>query len=149
MNNIVLSLVCVISVTFLVPSASTAQPKDGGAKQTGSMPTMASCIEHCQKCSNVCEKTLAYCKKKGGSHAEKKHLNILEDCIAACNLSAGYMSRKSDNHMASCGFCAEICKACANDCQQFKDDKQMKECADECLRCLDSCTKMSKMVMGN
>lgn len=149
MNKIVLGVTCVLGVLCFVPSAVTAQPKDGGPKQISVMPTMASCTEQCRKCDKVCETTLAYCRKKGGKHAEVKSISRLEDCIASCKLSADYMSRKSENHMKSCGFCAEICRSCAETCEQFKDDKQMKECAEECRRCLDSCTKMSKMDMSH
>lgn len=147
MNNIVLIVGCILSMLCFGTSIVGAQPKDG-TKQASAMPTMASCIEECKKCKKICETTLAYCKKKGGKHAEAKHINVLKDCIASCNLSADYMTRNSANHMKSCGFCAEICKACAESCEEFKDDKQMKECAEECRRCAESCTKMSKMDMS-
>lgn len=112
--------------------------------QTGA-PTMESCKAVCRSCQTVCEKTLAYCKKKGGKHTEAKHLDTLKDCITACKTSADFLSRKSANHMKSCAFCAEICRACAASCEAFGDDKQMKDCAAECRKCAESCEKMSKM----
>lgn len=105
--------------------------------------TMKSCDAECKKCQQVCEETLAYCKKKGGKHAEKAHLTALEDCIQGCKLSDNFMERQSAKHVKACGFCAEVCKSCAESCDQFKDDKQMAKCAEECRKCADSCTKMS------
>ncbi len=122
-------------------------PSVVSAKDEASHPTMKSCIEECKRCQKVCEETLAYCKKKGGKHAGKAHLNVIQDCIQSCKLSADYMTRESANHMQSCGFCAEICKACAETCEQFKGDKQMEKCAQECRKCAESCEKMSSHKM--
>lgn len=106
--------------------------------------SMQACLDQCRKCHSVCEKTLAYCQKKGGKYADAKHVNIMKDCILACKTSADFLSRNSELHNFSCGFCAAICRACAKSCETFKDDKQMKECADECNRCSSSCEKMCK-----
>lgn len=110
------------------------------------MPTMASCEQTCRSCKKVCQDTLKYCQKKGGKHADAKHINTLKDCINACQTSADALSRKSALHTKSCGFCAEICRACAASCDAFKDDKQMIACANECRKCAESCEKMSKMI---
>jgi hypothetical protein len=106
---------------------------------------MEACEAQCKKCQKVCEATLVYCQKKGGKHAEAKHINTLKDCILSCKTSADYLSRNSANHMKSCGFCAAICKVCAESCEAFTDDKKMKDCAAECRKCAESCEKMSNM----
>lgn len=115
------------------------------AEKASETMSMESCEEVCKKCQKVCENTLAYCEKKGGKHADAKHLDLLKDCITACKTSADFLSRKSDNHTKSCAFCAEICKLCALSCESFEDDKQMKECGAECRRCESSCAKMAEM----
>ncbi len=105
--------------------------------------TAESCASTCRNCQKVCEETLAYCKEKGGRHTDTKHINLLEDCITACQTSVYFLSRKSENHMKSCAFCAEICNACADSCDAMADDEQMKKCADECRKCAQSCEKMA------
>jgi hypothetical protein len=104
----------------------------------------AACIKECHTCGQVCAKTLAYCKKKGGAHADRKHLSALEDCVSACKLSEDFMKRGSDLMKKSCALCEEVCRKCAETCDTFKDDAQMKACAEECRKCADSCKKMQE-----
>ncbi len=130
---------------FAFSSNTSISAQTGTNTQNATMPSMESCEAVCRKCQKVCEKTLAYCRKKGGKHAENKHLDTLRDCIAACKMSAEFLSRNSANHAKSCGFCADICKLCAESCESFGDDKQMKDCAAECRKCVESCEKMSNM----
>ncbi len=102
-----------------------------------------SCQSACSTCAAKCEKTLAYCKKKGGKHLEKTHINALKDCIATCKMSDDFMTRGSAMMNKACEICKEACLKCAEACETFKGDKAMKECADECRKCAASCEKMS------
>lgn len=140
-------VLCTLMIGLFALFASpniTIQPASAQAKSTA--VTMDSCLATCRKCQKMCENTLSYCKKKGGKHAEAKHINTLKDCIQACKTSADYLSRNSQNHDKSCGFCAEICKICAKSCETMPEDKQMKACAAECRTCAESCEKMSNMM---
>jgi len=130
---------------FALCASSTITVLPASAQAKSAPVTMESCLATCRKCQKVCENTLAYCKKKGGKHAEAKHINVLKDCIQACKTSADFLSRNSENHGKSCGLCAEICKLCAQSCEAMSDDKQMKDCAAECRKCAESCDKMASM----
>jgi hypothetical protein len=124
------------------PDLAFAAPEESSAK----VVTMDSCLQECRKCFKICEQTLAYCQTKGGKHADKAHLKTLKDCIAACKLSADFLSRGSQNHAKSCEFCAEICRACATSCDSFSNDKKMKDCAAACRQCAESCEAMVKQM---
>lgn len=102
------------------------------------------CIKECNSCAAMCKDTLAYCKKKGGSHVEKKHITALEDCIATCKISEDFMKRGSDLMKKTCALCEEACRKCAESCDTFKDDPKMKACAEKCRKCADSCKKMQE-----
>ncbi len=104
----------------------------------------AACMQTCNSCAEICEKTLAYCKKQGGKHAEASHINALKDCIATCKISEDFMKRGSSLMNKTSALCEEACRKCAEACDTFKDDKVMKDCADECRKCADSCKKMQE-----
>lgn len=104
----------------------------------------AACMKECNTCAAKCEDTIAYCKKKGGSHVEAKHIAALEDCVIACKNSETFMKRGSSLMNKACALCEEACRKCAETCDTFKDDKVMKDCADECRKCADSCKKMQE-----
>jgi hypothetical protein len=104
---------------------------------------MQQCIQNCTSCRAACLKTLAYCRKKGGKHAERNHLRILQDSAEICQTSEGFMRRGSEFHPRTCGLCAEVCDACAKSCEQFPNDAQMKACAAACRRCGKSCHTMA------
>jgi hypothetical protein len=107
-------------------------------------PKMQKCIDDCSKCSQSCVMTIAHCLKEGGMHSEPQHINLLKDCAEVCKLSEGYMLRQSENHMAACGLCAEICIKCAKDCEEMAhNDVQMMSCAEDCRRCAESCKVMA------
>lgn len=141
MKRVVLLLSVMIGLFAVSVTSTIVSALPAGAQHMN----MDACEATCRKCQKVCEETLAYCKKKGGKHAEAKHINTLKDCILSCKTSADFLSRNSANHMKSCGFCASICKVCAESCDTFADDKKMKDCADECRKCAESCEKMSNM----
>ncbi len=98
---------------------------------------------HCTKCKSVCEDTLKYCKKKGGKHADQKHINALKDCIKACDFTSDLGSRNSALHAKAAAVCAEACNTCAASCEAF-DDKKMKDCAAECRACAKMCASDDK-----
>lgn len=106
--------------------------------------TMQECIDNCTNCAQVCREALEYCREKGGDHADPKHLNLLEDCIKICELSANFMERESDNHTDVCGVCSRICEKCAEACEAMADgDEMMQKCADACRKCAESCRAMA------
>ena len=111
------------------------------------MPSaMQECIKNCLECYQICSHVAEHCLKKGGKHADPKHIKLLEDCAKICNLSADFMLRRSEFHTSTCGACAEVCNACAESCEALaSDDPMMKACAEACKKCASSCSSMAKM----
>jgi hypothetical protein len=143
MKRFMVLIIAVAMGIFAVSAGGPITCPQAIAQKSDAPVTMESCQTQCRNCQKICEKTLAYCQKKGGKHAEAKHINTLKDCITACKTSADFLNRKSERHAKSCAFCAEICRACAVSCETFKGDKQMQDCAAECRRCAESCDKMA------
>jgi hypothetical protein len=104
---------------------------------------MQAAIEQCEKCHDVCTRTLTHCLDQGNRQADTKHISALLDCIEFCATCASFMLRDSPAHRRVCGICAEVCDACAVSCERFPDDKAVNECAKECRRCADSCWRMA------
>lgn len=76
----------------------------------------------------------------GGEHASAKHINLLMDCAAVCQLAINLVARGSDNSQAVMKLCAEISHRCADECEAMADgDQQMLECAEACRRCAEAC----------
>ena len=134
--TIVAMLVMVLSGLSLAQGVNAQGGKESAAKS----PT---CTTDCKACADVCEKTIAYCTKQGGKHAEASHINAIKDCASACRLSQQVMEHGSGLMSKACGLCREACLKCAESCDAFKDDKTMKACADECRKCAKSCEKMA------
>jgi hypothetical protein len=114
-----------------------------GAALAAPANPMQQCTQNCVACRTACLKTLAYCRKKGGKHAERDHLRLLQDCAESCQSSVSFMRRGSVFHAQTCGLCAEVCNRCAESCEQFPNDAQMKACAAACRRCGKSCQAMA------
>lgn len=100
------------------------------------------CIENCLECYRVCAETITYCLTRGGDHAEVKHIQLLMDCTALCQISADFMIRGSSCSPDLCKVCADVCGRCADDCERFVDDDQMQACADVCRKCAAACREM-------
>lgn len=111
------------------------------------MPSsMQTCIQNCLDCYQVCSHLVEHCLQKGGTHADSKHIKLLEDCSRICNLSADFMIRHSELHASTCRACADVCIACAESCEKMKgSDEMMKACAEACRKCAASCEQMSKI----
>jgi hypothetical protein len=105
---------------------------------------MQAAIEQCEKCHDLCVRTLMYCIAQGGRHAEKNHIRTLLDCIDLCAVCASVMLRDSPAHRHMCEICAEVCDACVESCEQFAGDAAMIDCARECRRCAESCRAMAR-----
>jgi hypothetical protein len=103
---------------------------------------MLACIETCDECRRCCLATLSHCLEMGGEHAISAHIQLLLDCAEACQASANFMSRGSDQHADACAFCAEVCEACAESCEALGGE-EMKKCAEVCRRCAQSCRQMA------
>ena len=106
------------------------------------------CIDNCQQCHEICLRTVSYCLRKGGRHAEASHIRVMLDCAEICETSANFMIRGSDLHRLTCGACAEVCERCAEDCERMADDETMRRCAETCRRCADSCNQMAGHAMA-
>jgi len=104
---------------------------------------MQSAIEQCEKCHDVCMRTVTHCLDQGNSLAETDHIRALLDCIDFCATCVSFMLRDSPAHRRVCEICAEVCDACAVSCERFADDRVVTECAKECRRCAESCRKMA------
>src|SRR5262249_31060899 len=85
------------------------------------------CSSRCQKCHDMCVKTLAQLEKKGGKSADPARINLIKDCIKICQLNADFAKRKSANGAAADKLCADICKKCAESCAELKD-KSLDAC---------------------
>jgi hypothetical protein len=105
---------------------------------------MTQCIHDCRDCQDSCARTVQHCLRKGGMHAEVRHIRLLSDCAEICQTAGNFMSRSSDHHPAVCSLCAAICEACAESCERIESgDDEMKSCAAACRRCAQSCREMS------
>ena len=105
--------------------------------------TMQDCIDLCQQCHDTCVRTLyQHCLQLGRQHADPNHVQLMTDCIAACQISADFMLRGSGNHALFCNACAEICEECAESCQAL-GGKEMESCAAICHTCSESCREMA------
>jgi hypothetical protein len=107
---------------------------------------MQAAIEQCEKCHNVCARTVTHCLDEGNTQADTKHIRALLDCIEFCATCVSFMLRDSPAHRRVCEICAEVCDACAVSCERFPDDKAVNECAKECRRCAESCRRMAGAV---
>ena len=106
---------------------------------------MQAAIEQCEKCHDVCMRTVTHCLDQGNRHAETDHIRALLDCIDFCATCASFMLRGSPAHRRVCEICAEVCDTCAVSCERFPDDTVVSECAKDCRRCAESCRKMAGM----
>jgi hypothetical protein len=112
-----------------------------------SVPLQA-CVDASTHCRNVCKETLfQHCFDMGGKHTEKKHVNLMIDCIEICQLAGNLLMRGSESATDVCRTCADICDDCANSCESLRDEK-MDQCAEACRDCADVCRSMTSMPAG-
>jgi hypothetical protein len=76
----------------------------------------------CDECADTCQRTVAYCLRKGGRHAKAAHILLLLDCATMCQTCANMMRRNSDFSGRICEVRAEVCERCAQSCSQFSRD---------------------------
>src|SRR2546421_9402747 len=100
---------------------------------------MTRCIHDCHDCQDACTATAQHCLRKGGMHAEARHLRLLADCAEICQTAANFMARASDHHHAICSICSVICEACAESCERVGGDEEMRSCAAMWRRWAESC----------
>ncbi len=96
------------------------------------------CADRCASCHTTCVRALAHCLKQGGAHADASHLQLLQDCIAICQVCSDMCARGTDLCSKICSLCSEACIRCAQSCDKI-NDAQMKACADVCRRCAQEC----------
>lgn len=102
-----------------------------------------SCIDICLLCHKTCEEIIPYCLEKGGTHAERKHIELLLTCSDICRTSAHSMMWHSEFKEKVCELCSDICAKCAEDCERMSADQTMRLCAEICRECEQSCRKMA------
>jgi len=96
-------------------------------------------------CADVCQKTLDYCVKKGGKHAEASVTNSLKDCIQACKSAFDFLNRGSAGLQGkSCALAVQACNECAKTMDAFSGDNTMLACANECRKTVGNCEKLVK-----
>lgn len=120
---------------FLTP-AFAGEAKDSCCKD--SKASTSCCKVDCKACAETCKKALAYCLKKGGKHADEKHIKILKDCIALCTANSDLASRDSKYQAKVKELCAKACAECAKSCDAL-NDKELKTCVDSCNQCAKLC----------
>ena len=52
------------------------------------------CADRCASCHTTCVRALAHCLKQGGAHADASHLQLLQDCIAICQVCSDMCARE-------------------------------------------------------
>lgn len=124
------TLSCTLAIQFCQPaySQTTAEIAKG----------------NCTSCAEACQKTMEYCTKTGGKHAEASITNSLKDCITACKMTADYLNRGSVSlQPKACDLTVQACNECAKSMDKFSTDNTMEACANECRKCVGNCQKLS------
>lgn len=97
------------------------------------------CIEACQSCATACLHCAAEDLKE--EHNMNRCVQLNMECAAICTAAAQLMSLGSEQAVALCKLCAEICHKCAAECAQH-DHPHCQACAEACRRCSELCGKM-------
>lgn len=129
----------IVAALLIFAMPSFAADKDACCKDKKASATANCCKTDCKSCADVCRKALAYCQKKGGKHADAKHLNTLKDCIALCQANSDLSSRNSKLSPELMKICAKACTECAKSCEAL-NDKELKACVDSCNSCAKTCS---------
>lgn len=108
-----------------------------------SSPAMSQCIDDCHACANSCNATMIHCLNLGSGHSAPRHIALLLDCAALCEVAATSMSRSSVVHADICRACAAVCRACEFQCRRIGLGEVMQRCADACRRCAESCERIA------
>lgn len=124
---------------FAMPSFAADKDACCKDKKATAAKSESCCKTDCKACAEVCKKALAYCQKKGGKHADAKHINTLKDCIALCDANSDLSSRKSKLSADLMKICAKACSDCAKSCEAL-NDKELKACIDSCNNCAKLCS---------
>lgn len=90
-------------------------------------------------CIDACNRTLAYCLRQGGKHAEYEHIAGILDCLEVCITTADLAGRNSPVAPALIQVCGEVAKDCEESCEAFGDDAEMVRCADACRDLAEWC----------
>lgn len=112
------------------------------SQQTGSSSSMATCLQACQHCHEVCRKAAFGISPAAAQELAADDVRLLLECAELCQLSANWQLAGSQYCRQICGVCAEVCRQCQDRCN---DNEGMQECAAACQRCAESCAAMSSM----
>ena len=96
-------------------------------------------IQSCWDARNLCQETLFNtCLDMGGRHVEQRHVKLMVDCIAICQVTADCMTRRSEMFDVFSSACAKVCEATAESCERIGGAEMIK-CAEACRKCADVC----------
>lgn len=107
-------------------------------------------IDVCRNCAHSCEECFAYIIEGDAVdvHSRIKLIEILNDCIDICNVSARYLNRYSRFSTSICQLCSEICTSCAEICEPF-NDTSFRTCTKLCRECAEICHNITEMASGS
>jgi hypothetical protein len=97
------------------------------------------CIDACLQCAAVCHHCATEDLKENHGMARCVQLNM--ECAAICTAAAQLMSLGSEQALAICKLCAEICRKCAGECGKH-NMQHCRECAEACKKCAELCSKL-------
>ena len=102
------------------------------------------CIDACHACARVCNHCAASCLQEQDVKMMARCIALDVDCAAVCALTAGVLARQSEQAMAVCRLCVQMCRACGAECSQHTM-AHCQECAEACMQCAAQCDKLLAM----
>ena len=103
-----------------------------------------SLIELLQDCVQACNECATDCLREPDLRMLTRCIQLDRDCADICVLTSQYFSRQSEFASALAGQCVIICDACAQECEKHSDMAHCKECAEICRKCASECRKAAK-----
>ena len=97
------------------------------------------CIRSCTECHQVCLENAMHAVAVGGRHASEGHVGLLLDCADVADVTARFLSRRSELHGYVCRACFAVAARCADECEQLG----MLTCAEACRRCAEACAQLA------
>ncbi len=96
------------------------------------------CVIDCTNAHNLCLQAMNYSLELGGNYSDPVNFGKLQDCSEFCELTIGFLERKSYFFRATVSLCVQICEQTVDYCRKFEDD-QFKACADYVKMAAESC----------
>lgn len=103
-------------------------------------PEIEQCAIDCLNCHSLCLRTLRYCVRRGGNHANADHIDLLLNCSEVSQATENILlSGDPQLSIRICELTADLCERCARSCDQFGEDARTQACAEACRVCAASC----------